>query len=157
MTLALPGRMPVVLGFALPAGIALAMAGALLGHPVGPAPEEAQAARPAGVTQLYVALKEPLFIGMGTGPRMRLDLAVAVEGTGAQLLALNAAVEGAMARVQAAIVAEAQTLVLEGADSGAVHDALPARARAAINAMLGSADFPDPVREVLILGLVVQD
>lgn len=161
MTVAMLGRMPVILGFAVPAGLALALAVTLLATPprqdTEAEVEAAQAARPPGTKQLYVTLDAPIFVNMGTGSRMRLDLAVTVEGTTAQLLALNGMVDGAQARVAAAISAEAQEMAIGGADSAAVHTDLPARARDAINAMLGDEAFPAPVTEVLIIGLAVLD
>lgn len=154
MTLAIPGRIPAILGFAMPAGLALVLAVTLLATPSLPEVEDPDT-RPPGLTHLYIVLDAPIFINMGTGTRMRLDLAVSVEGTTAQLLALNGMVDGATARVEAAITAEAQELAMSGADSAAVHAELPARARDAINAMLGDETFPTPVTEVLIIGLAV--
>lgn len=154
MTVASAGRMPVILGFAIPAGLALVLAGVLMTTPPLPEVEDPDT-RPPGLTHLYITLDAPIFVNMGTGSRMRLDLAVSVEGTTAQLLALNGMVDGALARVEAAISAEAQDLAMSGADSAAVHDALPGRARDAINAMLGDEEFPTPVTEVLIIGLAV--
>ena len=159
MTVALPGQTPAVLGFAFPAGLAIAMAAVLMlsypprvEHPVDQAAAEEAEAK----THLYIAMQEPIFVSLGTGPRMKLDLAVSVSGTGEQLLALNAVVDDQLSRVRAAILSEAQEMVLEGADSVKVHASLPDRARATINRMLGSEDFPEPVSEVLILGLAVQ-
>lgn len=159
MTVALPGQLPAIVGFALPAGLSFALATMLLvAYPprLDMPVEETAVERPSRLTYLYITLDAPIFINLGTGPRMRLDLAVSVEGTQAQLLELNRVVDGAQSRVMAEIVAEANDLVMEGADSAKVHEALPGRARARINAMLGSEDFPEPVSEVLILGLAVQ-
>lgn len=161
MTVALPGQTPAILGFAFPAGLALVLAMTLLATPPRNATiaedEAAQAIRPPGTTHLYVTLDAPIFVNMGVGTRMRLDIAVSVEGTTAQLLALNGMVDGAQARVAAAISIEAQELALNGADSAVVHAELPARARDALNAMLGDEAFPAPVTEVLIIGLAVLD
>ncbi|PLL12078.1 hypothetical protein C0V75_14440 [Tabrizicola sp. TH137] len=156
MIVALPGQTPAILGFAVPAGLAFAVAATLfLAYP--PLPESpVEDARPPGVAQLYITIREPIFISLGEGPKMKLDLAVSVEGTSAQLLELNATVDNELSRVKAAIVSEAQGLVMEGADSRQVHAALPDRARATINGMLGSEAFPAPVTEVLILGLAMQ-
>lgn len=159
MTVALPGQMPAILGFAFPAGLALALAAVLLvTYPprVEVPVEETGTEQRAGLTHLYITLQEPLFVSLGTGPRMKLDLAVSVSGTSAQLLELNAVVDDQMTRVRAAILSEAQAMVMAGADSVAVHASLPEQARATINGMLGSEDFPEPVTEVLILGLAVQ-
>ncbi|MBD1203344.1 MAG: hypothetical protein H9533_04320 [Rhodobacteraceae bacterium] len=160
MIVALPGQTPAILGFAFPAGLALALAAVLLvSYPprVEVAAEEAVVEQPAGLMHLYIALQEPLYVSLGTGPRMKLDLAVSVSGTSAQLLELNAVVDDQLSRVRAAILSEAQEMVMEGADSVMVHAALPERARDTINGMLGSEDFPEPVAEVLILGLALQE
>ncbi|MCZ8153219.1 MAG: hypothetical protein O9292_12645 [Rhodobacteraceae bacterium] len=159
MIVALPGQTPAILGFAFPAGLALALAAVLLvSYPprVEVAAEEAVVDQEA-LTHLYIALEEPLYVSLGTGPRMKLDLAVSVSGTSAQLLELNAVVDDQLSRVRAAILSEAQEMVMEGADSVMVHAALPERARDTINGMLGSEDFPEPVAEVLILGLALQE
>ncbi len=159
MIVALPGQTPAILGFAFPAGLALALAAVLLvSYPprVEVAAEEAVVEQEA-LTHLYIALEEPLYVSLGTGPRMKLDLAVSVSGTSAQLLELNAVVDDQLSRVRAAILSEAQEMVMEGADSVMVHAALPERARDTINGMLGSEDFPEPVAEVLILGLALQE
>lgn len=159
MTVAFPGQTPAILGFAFPAGLALALSAVLmLTYPprVDVPADAAETAQPEGTTHLYIAVEEPIFVALGDGPRMRMDLAVSVHGTSAQLLELNAVVEDALPRVRAEIVAEAQALVSEGADSLQVHAELPGRAKRAINAMLGTEDFPAPVTEVLILGLAVQ-
>ncbi len=159
MIVALPGQTPAILGFAFPAGLALALATVLLvSYPprVEVAAEEAVVEQEA-LTHLYIALEEPLYVSLGTGPRMKLDLAVSVSGTSAQLLELNAVVDDQLSRVRAAILSEAQEMVMEGADSVMVHAALPERARDTINGMLGSEDFPEPVAEVLILGLALQE
>lgn len=87
---------------------------------------------------------------------MKLELAVTVAGTGEQLLELNAAVTEQKSRVTAAILAEAQGLILDGAKSGEVLTDLPRRARMAINGILGRDEFPEPVTEVLILSLAMQ-
>ena len=160
MTVALPGQTPAILGFAFPAGLALALAAVLLlSYPprVEVPADTVEAAPSAALTHLYIALEEPLFVSLGTGPRMKLDLAVSISGTSAQLLELNAVVDDQLSRVRAAILSEAQAMVMEGADSATVHAALPRQARATINGMLGSADFPEPVTEVLILGLALQE
>ena len=160
MTVALPGQTPAVLGFAFPAGLAIALAAVLMlsypprvEHPV----DEAAAEKAEAKTHLYIALEEPIFVSLGTGPRMRMDLAVSVSGTSEQLLELNAVVNEQLSRVRAAILTEAQEMVMDGADSLSVHAALPEQARATINGMLGSETFPEPVSEVLILGLALQE
>lgn len=160
MTVALPGQTPAILGFAFPAGLALALSAVLLlSYPprVDVPADEAVAERSAGLTHLYITLQEPLYVSLGTGPRMKLDLAVSISGTSAQLLELNAVVDDQLSRVRAAILSEAQAMVMDGADSTMVHAVLPEQARATINAMLGSEDFPEPVTEVLILGLALQE
>lgn len=65
MTVAMPGQTPAILGFVLPAGLGLVLAATLLLSypPRDPPVEDAGTEMPAeDLTQIYIALEEPLFV-----------------------------------------------------------------------------------------------
>jgi hypothetical protein len=117
-----------------------------------PVPEE-----PPRGPRVYVPLTDVLTISLRKGgPRMEAGLAFAVRGSTEELLGLTTRVQAQIGPIEAAVVQAAQDVVAEGAESLRVHAELPGRIRAAVNDLIGSEDWPEPVDEVLITSLVMR-
>lgn len=107
--------------------------------------------------RVYVPLTDLLTVALERGgPRMEAGLAFAVRGSTEELLGLNTRVQTQIGVIEAAVVRTAQEVLAEGADSLRLHAELPGRLRAAVNEVIGTEDWPEPVDEVLITSLVVQ-
>ena len=154
---------PVVAGFALVGGTTVAGLATLLlrDAPTLPWRDAAEAAPPPEETprgpRLYVPLTDVLTISLQKGgPRMEAGLAFAVQGSTEELLGLTTRVQAQIGLIEAAVVRTAQDVVAEGADSQRMHAELPGRLRAAVNDLIGSEDWPEPVDEVLITSLILR-
>lgn len=149
---------PVVLGFGLVGGSMIFGLGDLLlrDPPALPwAEAEAVAPQPEDRGELYyVPLTRMLLVSLGRGkPTMEADLTVAVRGSTEELLALNSRIGTDIARIEAEMVQEAQVVVAGTRDAQEIHEELPGRLKAAINRVIGTETWPEPVEEVLITAL----
>lgn len=156
------GSLPAVMGFAV---MALPMAGVLVALWTAPMPtllqkeaatEQVGDAPPeAGV--IYVDLPEPLTVATAPNqPRVQITLAVAIEGDLLKLAGMEETVMAKSQRITAEMLAEAQQMMADGADSDRLHRELPERLRRVINGAIGTEDWPEPVAEVLVTSLALQ-
>lgn len=153
--------LPVVAGFVLVGGLLPVGIVAVFMQPPQPLPWTTEATEaPAEAPELqrvYVELEDPLMVSLGPDAgTMQARLAVVVEGVPLDLLELQAKVEAQTATLNAAMLAEAQTLVTSGAKSLDMHAALPERLRSVINGIIGTESWPEPVEEVMLIELVMQ-
>lgn len=152
-------RLAAVLGFglaALPAAAAVAVL--LTRDPPPPLHVEAAEDTAAPLPVHYIDLPDPLSVAVTPkGPRVQLTLTVAVRGELASLLPLKDTIAAKGNLVLAAMLNEAQELVRDRADSERLHRELPERLRRVINGELGSESWPEPVEEVLITSVFVQE
>lgn len=153
--------MAAVLGFVAMGGIFPALVVALWLQPlpvlIPDAPVEATAVEEEKGQLVYVPLQNPVSVALGSGARLQAYLAIAVRGEPLELAALNQRVETLLQPIEAAMLVEAQGMMAEGADGGRLHAEMPERMRAVMNHAIGTADWPEPVEEVLVTSLVVQD
>lgn len=157
------GGVAMMMGFLCMGGIVPALVVALWLQPA-PAPLVPDStAGPAEAEEteeelVYVPLDNPVSVALGSqGRRLQAYLAVAVRGKPMDLLALNATVEAKRQPLEAALLVETQAMMAEGADGTELHSALPERLRRVINAGIGTEAWPEPVEEVLITSLVLQE
>ena len=153
---------PAVLGFGLVGGSMIFGLGDLLMR-APPALPWVEAGAEAGAETLpeaargelyYVPLTRMLLVSLGRGkPTMEADLTVAVRGSTEELLALNSRIGTDIARIEAEMVQEAQVVVAGTRDAQEIHEQLPGRLKAAINRVIGTETWPEPVEEVLITAL----
>ena len=106
---------------------------------------------------IYVQLDNPISVALGTGRQMQAYLAVSLRGTQDELLSLNAAVQDKRQPIEATLLIEAQEMMAEGADGERLHAELPPRLRGVMNDQIGWPEFPEPVEEVLIISMTMQD
>ncbi|MBC2834796.1 hypothetical protein [Paragemmobacter straminiformis] len=120
-----------------------------------PKPEEA-APEEKGML-VYVPLEDQLAVAVAEQPvRVMLTLGVSVRGSLEELVVLQEAVKTKKAAVMAALLVAAQAEVVKGAEPAVLLERLPAPLRDAVNGVIGTAELPEPVEEVLITGLVTQ-
>lgn len=106
---------------------------------------------------VYVQIEEQLAVAVAEQPvRVMLRLAVAVRGSPAALLELKGRVDAAMPSILAAALTAAQLEVAQTVDPVALMQRLPGPLRVAVNGVVGTAELPEPVVEVLVTGLVTQ-
>ncbi len=149
-----------VLGF-LGLGGGFGAAAVLVMQPVPPpafAPvPEAALAHDDATMQVYVPLEEQVAVAVAEQPvRVMLTLGFSLRASVGDLVALQAAVEEKRPAILAAMLQAAQAEVAKTGDPARLLASLPAPLRAAVNGALGTADLPEPVEEVLIVGLVTQ-
>lgn len=107
--------------------------------------------------RIYLEMPEPLSVAVTPqGPRVQIVLAVALRGALAQLAPLKDEVTAKGDVLLAALLREAQEMVRAGADSDALHRDLPARLRKVLNDALGTEALAEPVEEVLITTIFIQ-
>lgn len=117
-----------------------------------PVPEEAPA-----LARIYVEMPDPLMVSLGdSAGTMHVNLAAVVEGPPLDLLELEKKVEAQAAALNAAMLAEAQLIVSDGAKTVDVHAILPERVRTVINGIIGTESWPEPVQEVIVTALMMQ-
>lgn len=157
------GRWPAVLGFVLMTAPMLGLTGALWVQPMPaplytPKPGRVEAQGTEEVPLQYIDLPDPLSVATAPGePRMQVTLAVAIRAELEKLLPMKDVVTAKSQRISALMLGVAQDMVAAGADSDTLHRDLPAALRGVINRELGTEDWPEPVEEVLITSLMVQE
>lgn len=148
-----------VLGF-LCLGGGFGVAAFAVMQPVQPefAPADAKAAPQDAETMLvYVQIKEPLAVAVAEQPvRVVVTLAVALRAPVMDLVTLKAEVETKRPALLAAMLAVAQVEVAKTAVPAELLKTLPGPLRDAVNRALGTDALPEPVEDVLIVGLVTQ-
>ena len=106
----------------------------------------------------YVDLPEPLMMATAPGqPRAQIMVALAIKGNPAELAGMEEKVLSKVQRISAEMLDETEELITAGADSDALHHELPERLRKIVNAVIGTEDWPEPVVEVLITSLAMQE
>lgn len=154
------GWLPVA-GFGLVVlPVAASVIGLLSMQPPAPlvaVPEVVAAPEESPLPLHYVDLPDPLTVAVAPDkPRAEMSLALVVRGELEDLVPLKDRVMVKADVVYAAMLQQAQDLVVEGAEGAALHSELPLRLRDAINRTIGTPDWPEPVVEVLITSLVMQ-
>lgn len=123
--------------------------------PFAATPEPLEA-KPQG-TLVYIPLEDQLAVAVAEQPvRVMLTLGVSVRGDMEQLLKLQETVKAKKPAIKAALLDVAQREVAKTADPATLMKVLPAQLRKAANTVIGTAEMPEPVEEVLIVGLVTQ-
>ena len=162
------GTLPLMAGFVIVAGGMVWALGALLSEPPPSLPwddagaeaevmeDPAVALREKG-DRLYVPLTKFLDVGLGRGkPVLQASATVAVRGSAEELLALNTLVGANLTQIEAAMMAEALDLMGTTPDIVSIHRDLPGRLRDAINRVIGTEEWPDPVEEVMLTSVALQ-
>lgn len=120
-----------------------------------PAPEAVDAAE--GRMLVYVPIEEQIAVAVAEQPkRVMLTLAVTLRGTVEELIGLKAAVDEKRPAILAEMLIAAQGEVVKSTDPATLLKSLPGPLRAAVNRVAGTDALPEPVEEVLIIGLVTQ-
>lgn len=158
------GIFPMLAGFVLVGGVMLTGLGMVMTQPPPDLPwasDEEPVVDPSAELRakgerLYVPLTKFLDAGLGRGkPRMEASLSVAVRGSSEELLALNTRVGGNISQIEAAMMVEALDVMSKTPEIGAIHRDLPGRLRDAINRVIGTEEWPEPVEEVMLTAVQI--
>ncbi len=124
--------------------------------PFAPVAEAVEVPDPA-LMQVYVPLEEQIAVAVAEQPvRVMLNVGFSLRATPGELLALKEAVDAKRPAILAAMLAAAQVEVTKSVAPQVLLKTLPEPLRAAVNAAVGTAEVPEPVKEVLITGLMTQ-
>lgn len=116
--------------------------------PLAPPPEE--------LMKVYYPFPEEIYITRPDRTMIFTGVSFYLEGPPLDLLALQEVAKARQSELQATLLAAAQTQAELSADIQSFRADLPAALLAQVNAMLGTAENPAPVQEVLLTKFVAR-